>query len=96
MTGAELIAAERQRQIKKEGYSAGHDDSHTERELVDAAVCYALHGTAAQDALLFVGWPWCSDTFNPKDRVCNLVRAGALIAPEIDRLQRAGAGAGGS
>ena len=34
-------------------------------------------------------WPWDGGYWNPKDRISNLVRAGALIAAEIDRLQRA-------
>ena len=36
-------------------------------------------------------WPWDSDWYKPTpdDRVRELVKAGALIAAEIDRLQRA-------
>lgn len=38
-------------------------------------------------------WPgsWHPSWWKPKDRVRDLVRAGALIAAEIDRLQRAAA-----
>jgi hypothetical protein len=32
-------------------------------------------------------WPWSFEWWKPKDRIRNLVRAGALIAAEIDRLQ---------
>ncbi len=42
MTGIELIAAERQRQIESEGYSASHDDSLRSEELPVSAACYAL------------------------------------------------------
>lgn len=38
-------------------------------------------------------WPvsWAPEYWNPKDRVRDLVRAGALIAAEIDRIQRTAA-----
>lgn len=36
------------------------------------------------------GWPWSREWWKPStDPVRNLVKAGALIAAEIDRLQRA-------
>lgn len=41
LTGVELIAAERQRQINKEGFGPGHDSNHTGKELVYAAIAYA-------------------------------------------------------
>lgn len=41
MTGAEMIAAERQRQIDAEGWTPEHDDEHTGDELAWAAVCYS-------------------------------------------------------
>lgn len=40
-TGAELIAAERQRQLDVEGWTAEHDDEHDDESLARAAVCYA-------------------------------------------------------
>lgn len=87
--GAELIAKERKRQIEKEGWTKQHDrDMHDEGELLRAAICYARAGTedidfdeARQD------WPWSSKWWKPEDRIRNLVKAGALIAAEIDRLQ---------
>lgn len=33
-------------------------------------------------------WPWEPEAWKPKDAIRDLVRAGALIAAEIDRLQR--------
>lgn len=95
-TGAELIAAERQRQIEKEGYTPEHDDDHTDTELVRAAICYAgmecehpQFYDADGDRLLFKLWPWHPSAFKPSlEQVPNLVKAGALIAAEIDRLQR--------
>jgi hypothetical protein len=41
MTGVELIAAERKRQIESEGWSAKHDDEHCYGELALAAATYA-------------------------------------------------------
>lgn len=41
MNGAERIAAERQRQIEREGYSRQHDQGHDDHSLAMAAACYA-------------------------------------------------------
>lgn len=86
--GAELIAAERQRQIEVEGWLPSHDDSHTKGELAKAAICYA------EFSYTWCGrftWPWDASWWKPnnKSTVANLVKAGALIAAEIDRMQRA-------
>jgi len=97
-TGAGLIAAERQRQIEAEGWSAEHDDGHDQCELLDAAICYAgMAGSIILDTDqgaeagvgLLESWPWSRDWWKPSsDPIRNLVKAGALIAAEIDRLQR--------
>ena len=60
-------------------------------EFCRAAIAYAVHdvkvipSTEADKGW----WPekWNADMFKPKDRKRNLVRAGALIAAAIDRLQ---------
>jgi len=41
MTGAQRIAAERARQIKKLGWTAEHDEGHVGGALAMAAACYA-------------------------------------------------------
>jgi len=41
MSGIELIANERKRQIEKEGWDADHDSRHENNELSWAAICYA-------------------------------------------------------
>ncbi len=92
-TGTELIAAERERQITAEGWTPEHDDSHVLKELVYAAICYA--SKAAGKPFASVGWPWPSWWKPSRDPVRNLVKAGALIAAEIDRLQRLAAVKGG-
>ncbi len=79
-TGIELIAQERGRQIDEEGWSAEHDDSNAGGELADAAAAYAIGSETL--------WPW-SEGFKDYDNKHNLIRAGALIAAELDRLIRA-------
>lgn len=92
--GVGLIATERQRQIDAEGYDATHDVQHTDGSLARAAAAYALQGSSPdlriQDAAAWL-WPWNRNEYNPApDPIRNLVRAGALIAAEIDRLYAAG------
>lgn len=95
-TGAELIADERTRQVNAEGWTAFHDDSqHYSGELVSAAICYAEAGSgfdleiSPRDGKRPTLWPWEPSSWKPSDDlVRNLVKAGALIAAEIDRVQR--------
>lgn len=96
--GAELIAAERERQITEEGWTPEHDDEHTDSELIGAAISYALEsysiGLLDDDddddhGFMPASWPWDAEWWKPSsDAIRNLVKAGALIAAEIDRLQR--------
>lgn len=94
MTGIDLIAKERQRQTDKEGWSAEHDDSYDNFQLSDAAICYANCGAGGPFSHPTTGrppplWPWSHWWWKPSpDPIANLVKAGALIAAEIDRLQR--------
>ena len=87
--GADLIREERRRQIEQEGYNDLHDRHHTPQVLCRAAVGYALHEDPSKlvaDAAANL-WPWSKEFWKPKDQLRNLVRAGALIAAAIDRLQ---------
>lgn len=95
--GVLLISKERQRQIDQEGWTEKHDDKFYHRELVRAAVCYLeadnLDETRNEDGedLIECGyWPWDKSFWKPTitDRVRELVKAGALIAAEIDRIKR--------
>lgn len=89
MTGAELIAAERARQQSVEGYSAEHDREHGTSELACAAICYAAAAAAwpsVATSLYAHLWPR-SWQFKEAGAERMLVKAGALIAAEIDRLQ---------
>lgn len=96
MSGAEMIAAERSRQIEVEGWTPVHDDQHTLAEMSLAGLSYT--SVAASQVRLGEGclkdklptyWPWAQEWWKPTgDPVRNLAKAGALIAAEIDRLQR--------
>lgn len=99
MSGVDLIATERQRQIEEEGWTAEHDDEHDNGELASAATAYAgapgrwkpdeYTGTVAARTPMY--WPWSPKWWKPTgNAVGDLVKAGALIAAEIDRLQRRG------
>lgn len=81
-TGAELIAEERQRQIDEEGYTQESDKKHNVNSFVMAAGAY----------LGMSPWPWRMDLFKKIDGnglyvKRNLVKAGALIAAAIDRME---------
>jgi hypothetical protein len=76
----EDVLKERHRQIDVEGYGSKHDDLFPCTILIDAAVCY-LWGDPAT-------WPWEIESWKPKGRRRNLVRAAALVIAEIDRMDR--------
>jgi hypothetical protein len=91
-TGIELIAEERQRQIEVEGWTPEHDDVHVDGQLARVAASYAMPvGKGRIDArreffLSGIGEDWWKPS--PDNRIRELVKAGALIAAEIDRLNR--------
>jgi hypothetical protein len=97
MSGIELIAAERQRQIDVEGWRPEHDDQHKQGELAEAASSYsdiAAYQSAVTNPTIDnrrpMGWPFDSTWWKPSDDpIRNCVKAAALLAAEIDRLQRA-------
>lgn len=95
-TGADLIVEERNRQITEEGWDKKHDAEHEIGVLAKAAVCYALPPLTRADVSPDIGkppfwWPFAKEWWKPtpKDRVRELVKAGALIAAEIDRIKDA-------
>ncbi len=98
MTGVELIAEERKRQIKVEGWDEKHDDEHLEFDLSCAGACYALQVLTIKNTrfeeffkkIYSAFWPWGDRWWKPtpNDPIRQLTKAGALIAAEIDRLQR--------
>lgn len=84
------VLAERRRQVEAEGWTPEHDDEHAEG-LACAAACYA----AGSRRLMIEGdmadievWPWDESWWKPTNRRRDLVKAGALILAEIERLDR--------
>jgi hypothetical protein len=89
MTAIEEIAAERQRQVEIEGWTPEHDDEHSDGELAYAAACYAAGPEAFTCVpLLQALWPWEQSWWKPGSDRRNLIKAGALIVAEIERLDR--------
>ena len=95
--GLRLIAAERERQVEAEGWTPEHDDQHRHGLLALAAASYAtppyyrrLRKSDDTDEMVPDTWPeWWPWKPSPENRIRELTKAGALIAAEIDRLQRA-------
>ncbi|WP_407266326.1 ead/Ea22-like family protein [Klebsiella quasipneumoniae] len=94
------VLAERKRQVSVEGWTPSHDDTHKNNEMAFAAACYAFHAAAASWDLEDCGteydshpapknWPWEPEWWKPKSARADLVRAGALILAELERIDRA-------
>lgn len=99
--GVASIAEERARQIKEKDFNDSHDDCATNGQLAKAAACYAMHSARLSDyragmeqatpeerGKAMPQWPWDIEWWKPTTRRRDLVKAGALIAAEIDRLDR--------
>jgi hypothetical protein len=92
---ARAVLAERQRQISAEGWTPEHDDEHDSGSMAIAAACYAIadrKDVQVQTLNIRMLWRWTGWAdlwFKPKDRRHNLVRAGALIIAEVERIDRA-------
>jgi len=99
MNGIELIATERDRQVESEGWTSDHDAKHTPGDLAKAGSSYASVGASqlcldlrfaptdspSRDWRWPFDWRWWKPSEDP---IRNLVKAGALIAAEIDRELR--------
>jgi len=94
------VLAERQRQVNVEGWTSSHDDLHDNNEMAFAASCYAFHAASASWDLedddfpydwhrVPKQWPWDPEWWKPKSPRRDLVKAGALILAEIERIDRA-------
>lgn len=84
MSGTALIRAERTRQ-RRLGWTKNHDFRHQQGQLLAAAICYAVP-PEHRALILRAYWPHSFEYHPSIDRVRELVKAGALIAAEIDRL----------
>lgn len=97
VTPIQEIEAERRRQIDEEGWTPEHDDQHTKGQLGLAACMYAAVASwprfEFEQSPWWDMWPWDLKWWKPSTPRRNLVKAGALIVAEIERLDRLGAGA---
>lgn len=82
------LLAERQRQISAEGWTPEHDDEHGCGQLAAAAACYALSASGVPFELWQAFWPWDGAWLKTCESRRSLVKAGALILAEIERLDR--------
>lgn len=95
------VLAERRRQVEVEGWDADHDDEHNHGELAGAAAAYAtLHShlrpeVVVDEELMQLLWPFSPAWLKPTGPRRDLVKAGALILAEIERLDREAARAAG-
>jgi hypothetical protein len=98
MKASKLTYDERQRQIKKEGYTLDHDDLHENGEIGIAALCYYQSiserdlpgGDINMGIEMPYDWPWDRSDWKPSpdNRLKELVKAGALYRAELERIQR--------
>ncbi|WP_240440663.1 hypothetical protein [Pseudomonas aeruginosa] len=86
------VQAERRRQVTAEGWTPEHDDEHNGGELADAAACYALWAGGINPGNWREFWPWAPEWLKHSEPRRMLVKAGALILAEIERLDRAAPG----
>lgn len=84
------MLAERRRQVEAEGWTPEHDDQYQHGAIALAAACYAANagGIAWADPLPSF-WPWMHNWWKPTTPRRDLVKAGALILAELERLDRA-------
>lgn len=90
------VLAERQRQKDVEGWTPDHDDMHNDGQMAVAAGFYALQCGYPHERTNWKGdapmyWPWAKSWWKPTTKRRNLVKAGALILAEIERIDRAAA-----
>ncbi|SDF68990.1 hypothetical protein SAMN05216571_101226 [Onishia taeanensis] len=92
------VYKERMRQLSTEGFSRERDDGYRDGDIAIAACCYAEMAACQSLDRKFAEasygpghehWPWDKNWWKPSDPRRNLVKAGALILAEIERLDRA-------
>ena len=90
------VLAERRRQVEAEGRTPEHDDMYIDGQMAVAAGYYALACGYPGERDIARGhvpqyWPWAPSWWKPRSVRRNLIKAGALILAEIERLDRAAA-----
>ncbi len=89
ITGPNLGAAERHRQVHEEGFTAEHDAALDPHDLTWAAWCLLDAAASGRESVPDVPrmWPSSAGEWKPDhSRLRRLVIAQALIAAEVDRL----------
>lgn len=81
------VISERQRQQSVEGWTPEHDDQYGESQLLWASSCYVLN-TIQPFNRIPMDWPWAPEWWKPTNPRRDLVKAGALIMAEIERIDR--------
>lgn len=92
-SGAQLIMEEQKRIIEVEGFTAENDKKYHNQELVRASICYlrrpfyAPHIQSGKNAP--TDFPFKEGMWKPnnQNRIEELIKAGALLACEIDKLR---------
>ncbi|WEA21662.1 hypothetical protein [Pseudomonas juntendi] len=97
-TAVRDLLAERRRQVIEEGHTLKRDDQYTEGQLAQAASAYAFwadpRGARQDDHIDYLDsrpvglWPWAKEHWKPTSPRLMLIKAGALILAEIERLDR--------
>ena len=87
------VLSERLRQITVEGHTAEADDLYTTGQLADAASALAAWAHICNMPLIECTvvpalWPWGQETWKPGAQRGMLIKAGALILAELERLDR--------
>ena len=81
------VIAERQRQKAVEGWTSEHDDKYGKSQLLWASSCYVLN-TIQPFNRIPMDWPWAPEWWKPTNPRRDMVKAGALILAEIERIDR--------
>lgn len=82
------VIAERYRQQSVEGWTPEHDDQYMHCEMAVAAACYIMADDDPRAGVPEL-WPWPEEWWKPTTIRRDLVKAGALILAEIERIDRA-------
>lgn len=96
--GVRDLLTERRRQAREEGYTPERDDTYTRGQLAEAASAYAFwaapQGNNPDAHVDYLKpkppkiWPWGPEQWKPANQRLMLIKAGALILAELERLDR--------
>lgn len=97
-TAVRDLLTERRRQVREKGHTLERDDQYTNGQLAQAASAYAFwadpRGACQGDHIDYLNstspglWPWAKEYWKPTSPRLMLIKAGALILADIERLDR--------